>query len=451
MKKIIVILVVITQNLVAQTIQGNFLEFKNSEIVLEGYSGLTKKEFSKTTTDSIGNFMLLYPINYIGAASLRINKLNDIIVLLNKENYFINCKNLQDLNTLTFTNSIENNYFTEGITINQQAQQKLTGLNYLLPLYKENTNQLQWLQSEIIIQEDQFNQYINNLPKQSYAVYYLKLRKYLSDISRKDLNPREYVNLEDTFISINFADERLWQSGLLGAILKEYYTLLINSTDEGNQVTKLNIATDTWMKGLKNDFSKQEEVATFIIKLLEKNNLQKSAEYIALSLLNQTNCKLDIKHVDLFEQYRKLRIGKKASNIEFGKNNLQARDLMSIKSNYKLVVFGASWCPNCQNDYPSLLGKYKKFKDIYNLEVVYVSIDTDKTKFVDYYKEAPFIIFFDGKGWETQAARDYNIFETPTYILLDKDLKILAKLQSPEELESWLNINGSAIDTIKPY
>ena len=116
--------------------------------------------------------------------------------------------------------------------------------------------------------------------------------------------------------------------------------------------------------------------------------------------------------------------------------------LKNLKNNYKLVAFGASWCPNCQNDYPSLIGMYKKLKEKHDLEVVYVSIDTDKKVFEEYYKEAPFITFCDTKGWETQAAKDYHVFATPTYILLDKELKILSKIQSPEHLEAWLQANG---------
>ena len=85
---------------------------------------------------------------------------------------------------------------------------------------------------------------------------------------------------------------------------------------------------------------------------------------------------------------------------------------------------------------------YKKRKEKHDLEVVYVSIDTDKNVFEEYYKEAPFITFCDTKGWETQAAKDYHVFATPTYISLDKEVKISSKIQSPEHLAAWLQANG---------
>ena len=178
--------------------------------------------------------------------------------------------------------------------------------------------------------------------------------------------------------------------------------------------------------------------------MLEKKGLIKASEQIALSMLNKNNWQLTDKQTNLFEQYRKLAIGKTAPNIVFENilERTKSKDLKSLSSKYKLVVFGASWCPNCQTDYPSLIGKYKKLKESHNLEVVYISIDTDKKDFEEYYKDAPFVTVFDGKGWETQAAKDYHVFATPTYILLDKELKILSKIQSPEHLEAWLQANG---------
>jgi thiol-disulfide isomerase/thioredoxin len=195
-------------------------------------------------------------------------------------------------------------------------------------------------------------------------------------------------------------------------------------------------ANTIWLKTLKNQPIKQLEVAENCFTLLEKKGFTKASEHIALSMLNNDNCQLTDKQTDLFEQYRKLAIGSTAPNILFNLSNLK-----DIKSEYKLVVFGASWCPNCQTDYPSLIGKYKKLKENHDLEIVYVSIDTDKKAFKEYYQQAPFITFCDYKGWETKAAKEYHVFATPTYILLDKNLKIVAKIQSPEHIEEvMLNV-----------
>ena len=152
-------------------------------------------------------------------------------------------------------------------------------------------------------------------------------------------------------------------------------------------------------------------------------------------MLNQSNCQLSSKSTQLFEQYRKLAIGNTAPDIDLGNGKL----LSTIDKQFKLIVFGASTCPNCQTDYPSLMGIYNQLKNKYSLDVSYISLDTDKTAFDTYYKQSPFSTYCDFKGWETQAAKDYYINATPTYILVDKDLKIIMKLNNPQDLEEVMN------------
>ena len=448
MKKIVLHIALITQCLTAQTIQGTFPQAKNTDIVLIGFSGFADRELAKTTTDSLGNFNLNYPKSYTGAALLQIKNGSSVIVLLNHENFEMQWQNLQDFNTLKFINSPENDAFAQGIKVNQEVEQKLAGLKYLLPLYKENKTNERWLQNEIKHQEQVFDNFINSLPKESYAKQYLSYRKFLGDIQLTQERYKELNRVkqhEISFKKIDFASDDLWHSGLVKELLSSYYQVLELYQDKEIITKKCIEVNEVWLKELKNQPTKQQEIAEFCFTLLEKKGLTNASEQIALAMLNKDNCQLSDKQTDLFEQYRKLAIGKTAPNIIFENvaDKTKSIDLKNLTNKYKLVVFGASWCPNCQTDYPSLIGKYRKLKESHNLEVIYISLDTDKSAFQDYYKEAPFITFCDGKGWETQAAKDYHVFATPTYILLDKDLKIIAKLQSPEHLEAWLQANAN--------
>lgn len=405
-------------------------------MVLSGYEGTAEKELAKTVTDGEGHFTLTYPAGYVGAALLHPKGSGSVIVLLNHENFTMQWENLKDFSTLAFTGSPENDAFAKGIRLNEETEQKLAGLQYLQPLYSNQQVQAKWLQSEINAQRLVFDSYISSLPNRSYAGEYLTLRKFLGDMQMTQSRYKELSRVqqhEEVFKKIDFSNPALWHSGLLKEILTGYYELLGIYNDE-KVITEHCLASNkVWLKSLEKTPAKLQEVAEFCFTLLEKKNLTKASEQIALAMLNSNNCQLSSKQSNLFEQYRKLALGKTAPDIHLKKGTLK-----SLNNRYKLVVFGASWCPNCQNDYPSLLGKYKKLKEAYDLEIVYVSIDTDKTAFESYYKEAPFLMYFDGKGWETHGAKDYHVFATPTYFLLDKELKILAKPKTPEEVEHWL-------------
>lgn len=445
MRKTVLFILLITQSVVAQTIKGTFLQAKNTEIVVKSFEGFIEKELTKTTCDSVGNFTIHYPIEYTGAALLQIQNTSSVIVLLNHENFEMQWENFQDFTTLKFINSPENEAFAKGIAINQETEQKLTGLRYLLPLYQNNTTNENWLQNEISNQDQIFEKYIESLPKESYVKHYLSYRKFLMNVQLTNERYKELNRVkqyEIAFKKFDFESKALWNSGLIKEILSSYYQMLELYQNNEIILKKSIEANNIWLTALENRPINLQEVAEFCFTLLETKNMTKASEHIALSLLKKDNCQLTDKQTHLFEQYRKLAIGKTAPNFVFENKEKRGtkQDLKHLKNAFKLVVFGASWCPNCQTDYPSLVGKYKKLKEKYDLEVIYVALDTDIQTFRTYYKEAPFITFCDAKGWETQAAKEYYVFATPTYILLNKDLKILAKYQSPEQFEDWFKL-----------
>lgn len=421
----------------SQSIVGQIPEAVNTEIVLIGYDGFNEKELAKTITDTEGKFSFSYPREYLGAALLKINKVSNLLVLLNKENFEIQWNTIQDLNTLQFKHSPENDFFAQGIKVNQESEQKLAGLKYLLPLYKNNKAHENWLQQEINNQEQVFDQFITNLTKNSYAKDYLSHRKFLGDLQLtleryKDLN--RVKQHEVAIKKIDFTNDNLWHSGLLKDILSSYYKALELYQDEELIVQKSIEFNKIWLNALEKYPSKQQVVAEFCFTMFEQKGLTKVAEHIALSMLNNEKCELSDKHIYLFEQYRKLAIGNTAPDII-----IENKKLSELKNTYKLVVFGASWCPQCQKDYPSLVGEYKKIKEKYDFEVIYISIDTDVDSYTSYFKEAPFITFCDAKGKESKPAKDYFISATPSYYLLDKELRILVKPIYPKQIIELLN------------
>ena len=422
------------------TIQGDFPKFPNSNYELKGYEGLQQKTLSTASSKEDGKFTLTYPNDYKGVAQLWMNGAYQILLFLNQEDITLYWEDLTNRNDLK-TNSKEYEAFLGGMKAFQDSEAKLAGLHYLVPLYAQDS-----IKQKIFIQEldtvaNEFPTYIKSLPENLFVRQYLLTRGLIEQMPNtvKTYTWRAPAHVPE-FMAIDF--KALKHSGLYSDIISGYTNLVERfPLDEVYEI--LNAAIDKVTTELKDEPILQQEIAQEWFTLLEQKSLFKSAKHLALKMLNDESCMLNDKSTALFEQYRKLAVGKVAPDITLkgDSSKFKVQSLNNINTKYKLVVFGASWCPNCQTDYPSLIGKYKKLKESHDLEIVYISIDTDKSAFQDYYKEAPFILFCDGKGWETQAAKDYHVFATPTYILLDKELKIVAKLQSPEHLEAWLQAN----------
>jgi peroxiredoxin len=441
MKKICILFLLVTHGLFAQTIKGSFPQLQKSEILLLGFNGFETKELAKTTTDSLGNFELQYPKAFVGAALLEIKNTASVIILLNQENFKMQWDDVKDFNNLQFSNSPENDAFATGITVNQAAESKLNGLKFLLPQYEKLPKQQQWLQEEISNQEQQFNTYLNQLPKDSYAKQYLKIRKLITDFPQ---TANRYIERmpehEKDFNALNFNDEKLYTSGLVKELLEGYFQLMESHTEPKEMYVHINTSTDAIVKSLAKNAVFQQEVAQHLFNYFEKRSLQPAAENIALQMLNQTNCQLSEKSTNLFELYRKLAVGKTAPNIIFENNDQRVKNLnlKKLKSTHKLVVFGASWCPSCQTEALELSKHYDTWKTK-NVDVIYISIDTDKAAFETAYKNTPWQTFCDYKGWDTQAAKDYYISGTPSYFLLDENNTILLRPNNVDHANAWIN------------
>lgn len=420
----------------AQTVNGNIPQLRGKEVKLMAYNGFEAKELAKTQCDSMGRFQLSYPADFKGAALLQPEGARGVIMLLNNENISLQWDNLQDVNALKISGSAENDAFMQGISINAEAEQKLSALRYLLSKYDEQSNQHTWLQSEITAQEKQFTRFVDQLPKGSYAASYLKMRKFVSDMQMA-FNKQDTTDLTQivaSFSQLEMATDEFWQSGLAVDAFTGIYTLMDSYQDVRIISEKSNQLTTIWINAMAKDPLKQQSVAEYCFKLLEGKGLTASSEYLAISMLSESACQLDEKTTLLFDQYRKMAEGNTAPDIDL----TLGKKLSKLNAQYKIVVFGASWCPDCQTDYPSLVGIYKQLKEKYDVDCVYISLDTDKKAYQNFFKDAPFTTLCDTESWDSPTVKDYCVVATPTFYVLDKNLRILKKLTNAHQLEEFI-------------
>ena len=437
MKNVVFIFLLLTQYASAQetyTINGHFPNFPNSRYELKGYEGMQQKTLSTATNKEDGKFTLTYPKDYKGVAQLWMNGAYQVLLFLNKEDITLHWEDLTNRDNLQ-ANSTEYEAFIGGMKTFQDSEAKLAGLHYLVPLYAQDSLKQQFFINELDSVANAFPKYIKSLPENLFVRQYLLTKGLIEQMPKtvETYKWRAPAHIAE-FMAVDV--KALEHSGLYKELLQGYTNLVERFPTIEETNTILNTAIDKVIGDLKDNPTLQEEVGQMWFTYLESHSLSRPAEHLA-TLMLKDNHSLNEKSINLFEQYRKMAVGKTAPDIE-----LNDKKLSQVKNKYKLVVFGASWCPNCQADYPKLKEKYESLKKKYDLEMVYISIDTDKSAFENYYKDAPFITYCDTKGWNTQAAKDYYVMATPTYILLDKELKILSKIQSPEHLEAWLQANG---------
>jgi len=131
-------------------------------------------------------------------------------------------------------------------------------------------------------------------------------------------------------------------------------------------------------------------------------------------------------------------IGNVAPALNFNNPEGKLITLASLKGNYVLIDFWASWCRPCRMENPNVVKLYNKYKD-QGFTVFSVSLDNNVEKWVNAIEKDGLTWpnhVSDLKQWRTEATKIYGFRGIPYTVLIDKKGKIIAK-----------NLRGESLDT----
>lgn len=260
--------------------------------------------------------------------------------------------------------------------------------------------------------------------------------------------PREIQTPKNPFLNINYSSPQIYSSGLIYNLIEKEFSSILNSPlTEATKYKEMNQSVDIILDSLCKNEKLYNDLTKYLFQYFEKYSLFLASEYIALKALNQKQVTLNSALVNKLESYRKMKVGNRAPNFELVgnvfKNGVELKTtirLADINSKYKLIIFGGSWCNQCRSEMMQLLPRYNNWKSK-GLEVVFISLDTDKKEFENFTAPFPFYSACDYKKWDTQAAKDYYVSSSPTIFLLDSNNKIILRPASVPVLDSWLESN----------
>jgi len=136
---------------------------------------------------------------------------------------------------------------------------------------------------------------------------------------------------------------------------------------------------------------------------------------------------------------KNLSVGNLAPEIELNNPEGNPIKLSSIRGNYVLIDFWASWCRPCRAENPNNVKLYKKYHDK-GFEIYAVSLDKSKDAWVKAISDdnLTWIHVSDLKYWESEGAKIYGVRGIPHTVLLDREGRILATGLRGRDLENKL-------------
>jgi len=452
---IIIALVLFSANAFSQnTIKGTFLRLANKLVKLEGFTGFETYLIDSVRTNEEGKFILNYSGNDYGMGYLVSADKQPFIVVLSGEDIELKGETLSYQETIQVIKGKENKLFGQYATEYPRREQALSAWIYLEKIYRADSlfavhkTPLNAIKQEKQRINEEDSTFLAGLSPQTYVSWFIPVRKLVGSVSTiAQYRTEEIPATMEAFRDIDYTDPRLYKSGLLRETIESHFWLIENSGRTQDSVyIEMKISIDSMLNNLVRDEKKLNEITDYLFKLLERRSLFNASEYLALKILNEVGCTINNDLAAQLESYRAMKNGNTAPDFDFIDDCLAPgylpndfpQKLSDLKSKYNVVVFGASWCPQCSEELSQIAKLYDKWK-AQGLEVIFVSLDLDKEIFKSFAGPFPFISICDYKKWESPIVKDYHVFATPTIYLLDNKREILLHPNSVNHLDSWVD------------
>lgn len=435
------------------TITGNFLPLAGQQVRLVGFDGSGIHTIDSTLVSEQGVFKLNYTDKDQGMGYLSAADNKAYFVVLDNENIQLKGDVLSMPERIVTLSGKENQLFVQFAIEHPKREQALSAWVYLQKIYRGDslfTQQKypqQAIETEMLRIKKEDTNFLKNLDPERFISWYLPTQKLVSSVSTvAQFRTEEIPATIAAFRAFDYSDERLYKSGLLKDAIESHFWLLENMGQPLDTIFKqMRISIDFMLANLSGNEKKFNEITKNLFHLLEKRSLYSASEYLAIKVLTQNSCNVNDDLAKQLESYRAMKKGNTAPDIVFSGAVLKSGSVMKIPSKlsdihsaYKVVIFGASWCPKCTEELGQLLPLYLKWKSK-GVEVIFISLDTEKEVFKNFTSVFPFISMCDFKKWDTQSAKDYYVFASPTLFLLDKNQKIILYPNSVKQIDAWVD------------
>ncbi len=230
------------------------------------------------------------------------------------------------------------------------------------------------------------------------------------------------------FDYINFNDTILERSSFFMDRIIDYITYLHTATEQ-NTTNKLQKKAITNVLQKIDKITLKKDIIESLLYMYAQQENKVIVDYLFANYYNKLPVSLqDAQFKLMIKDFFKTTIGELAPDISwdvYGKKY----DLYKLPDNdFYIVLFWSSTCSHCLKEVPKFNNYLKEKKEI---TAIAIGLENDETKanwkeFTFDFDNIKYHVLGLGK-WQNEYSRDYGITGTPSFFILDKDKKIIAK------------------------
>ncbi|WP_397444678.1 TlpA family protein disulfide reductase [Polaribacter sp. R77954] len=451
-KKILALFLLISSISYAQyTIKGAMSpEIKTDWVILYRLEG-TKQVFVNNTTiqtdsvmisgkkQAVSSFQIKLPTSAKPGAYRATYKLEGagfVDFFFNKENVSFIFNPEYPQQSIAFSASSENKIYTDFLSDVSIVQQKLDSIqvavlkNPSLDLAKEYNMALKKVDSvQAIYAQLTEGKYVAPFVKASSRSnppkIFTSINGYIDNITKT------------YFDGLDFSNKTLVNSSFLTNRMLDYIFYINYTENEKEQQALFKTSIKTILDKI-DDITYKRDIIQFLIEQFEETKNLEIIDYLFEKHYNNLpvtlqNKKFKEEKLALFA----IEVGRIAPDFSWQENgrNLKLSTLNDAE-NYVLVFWSTS-CSHCLREIPQL-HTYMNSKP--NMNVIAFGLENDAMVWETYTKN-------NLKGWhnvlglnkwENKTARTYQVYATPTYIILDKNKKIIAKPNEFKDVKEFI-------------
>ena len=437
----------------SQNIQLHFPHFKDIPYVFCLFQGDRSDTIVKGIIPADGRVNLVIPSEYQHYAGmsrwlLTASPGGGLDLIINGEDFSVECQEkIPGQDNILYKGTTENVYINQQYQKQMSYFQKIDALKMVLDAYEPTHPISKTMQEELNLMIKNYDAYVDERTKSGlYAARFAEIVDITRGIGNRIIEDEEVKNREtERFITHQMDWKALYTSNHWGMVVYSWIQMHLNILKSDSLMLES-------FNHISDRISNRKIYTNFVEDVMRELNRQGKDQLIDLLVDNIQKDKLENPGNSLRNMLAqvRLRAGDEAPDLQLfsSSGKKEIINLRKGKPKYQLIFFYESGCAHCEEAIALLTENYQRLTQK-GIDVIAVSSDMLTENFLKTAEKFPWKTrICDYKGIQGDNFKNYGVYGTPMFFVVNKTGKIVLKPITATEFIQWAE-SGALNQSIK--